>query len=130
MEKLTYTVSAQLANGPKLASAGTVDVEAYGKFSATIAAGAADLEVALPWGSGGKAAVLLMKPSKPSDTLSYKVNDKSAASSFALNGPHLLLGTGAVALLDPAPARLFFSNAGTEDLAVEILIGGDATPGP
>jgi hypothetical protein len=127
-EKLSYSISAQVSNGPRIALEDALLADAYGKFSAVVVAGAANVEVALPWGAGGKANFLVIKPAQASALLSYKVNDDTSTNSYALDGPHVLIGSGAIKLMGAGPSTLFFSNTSAKDIAVEILIGGDATP--
>ena len=131
-EKITYSVSVQPSDGPRLISSDSFDFDAYGKFSAVVPGKAGSepgtMDVHLPWGSGGLAGILVVVPSKMGDDLSYKVNDATASDTYVLDGPHVLLGKGAVGMLAAAPSTLFFSNDGTEEICVDILIGGDATP--
>jgi hypothetical protein len=66
----------------------------------------------------------VIKPAKAAATLSYKANDSASTEVFVLDGPHVLCGSGAVKMLAEQPLKLFFSNSGPADVAVEILIGG------
>jgi hypothetical protein len=45
-----------------------------------------------------------------------------------LDGPHVLIGAGAVALLGATQNSIEFTNGGSEDATVNILVGRDATP--
>lgn len=123
-EKAVFTIKVQIPNGPGLEIAHDIPVHAYGKFSAVVTAGATDTPVSLPWGADAAARFLVIKPAKAAATLSYKANDSASTEVFVLDGPHVLCGSGAVKMLAEQPLKLFFSNSGPADMAVEILIGG------
>lgn len=126
-ETITYSVSVQVVSGPKISASSSVSVEAYDKTSVTIAAGDTDTEVNIQPGGAGLASLVVITASEYDATLTYKVNSDTG-TEIELDGPHVLVGAGAVALLDPAPASLFFSNGLTEDVTVSVLVGRDATP--
>ena len=123
-EKAVFTIKVQIPNGPGLEIAHDIPVHAYGKFSAVVTAGATDMPVSLPWGADAAARFLVIKPVKAAAPLSYKANDSASTEVFVLDGPHVLCGSGAVKMLAEQPLKLFFSNSGPADVAVEILIGG------
>jgi hypothetical protein len=112
-----------VAGGPTLAANGTLDVEAYLKLTVTVPAGGSlDVEV-LP-GGGGSVQLLVINPARPSEDLTYTVG----AEEVVLDGPHVLIGAGAVGLLAATVGTLTFDNAGAEDADIAILAGRDATP--
>ncbi|WP_322486835.1 hypothetical protein [Chloroflexus sp.] len=55
--------------------------------------------------------------------LTYTVD---GGSSVTLDGPYLLIGTGAVARLGTANLDFTFSNPTAQPVTVEVLIGRDA----
>ncbi len=126
-EKLQYSFSAQISSGPSLAEAKTLDVESYDKTKVTVSDGSTDLEVNIQPDGAGLTQFLMVKASAYSANLSYKVNN-SSATPVVLDGPHIFIGAGAVALLDSAPTKLFFSNSTGGDVTVDVLVGRDATP--
>ena len=67
--------------------------------------------------------MLVINPRTPAATLTYKVG----AADVALDGPHVLIGAGAVSLLDANIGTLTFSNTGAADAELDILVGRDAT---
>ena len=122
-EKLNWSYATQVVGGPTLAGSGELDVEAYLKLTVTVPAGeTVDVEV-LP-GDGGAVQLLIINPTVPSEELTYKVG----ADDVALDGPHILIGAGAVSLLAAAIGTLQFSNGGDQDAEISILAGRDATP--
>jgi hypothetical protein len=128
-EKISWMLSVQVIGGPKVSASQTTEVEAYDKIQVTVAAGASNKAVEVQPGGSGQVTFLLITSNKydPSK-LTYKVNDGTSTTTFTLDAPQFLMGRGGVALLDPAPKTLFFSNTLTEDVSVEILVGRDATP--
>jgi hypothetical protein len=126
-EKINYSLSFQVVGGTTVPVAGTIESEAYEKIQVNIPAGSTNLNVNLQPTGTKLAQFLLIKASKYSTDLSYKVN-ADTGTAIVLDGPHVFVGNGAVAILDTAPAKLLFSNKLTEDVTVDILLGRDATP--
>ena len=127
-EKIVYTLNVQVAGGPKLpAPTITLEVDAYDKILVNIEKNATDKTVELQPSSTAGQVQFLMITASDYKLLSYKVN--SGTDIFQLDAPHLLIGKGAVKMLDEAPAQLLFSNSSsTQDAAIEILVDRDATP--
>jgi hypothetical protein len=125
-EKINWTLSVQVVAGPRIADGKTITVDAYDKIGVVIVAGAADKEVQVQPGGAGKVQFLLISSDRYDDKLTYKVNG-AAANPIMLDALQLFMGDGAVGLLDPAPEKLFFSNALTDDASVQILVGRQAT---
>ena len=122
-ELLKWSCSVQAVRGPTISGNGILEVDAYLKLNVTVpAAGTLNVEV-LPDG-GGSVQLLVINPAKPSGELTYLVG----ADKVPLDGPHVLLGAGAVSLLAGTIGTLQFENAGAEDAEISILAGRDATP--
>ena len=51
-----------------------------------------------------------------------------SGTTVTLDGAHVLIGSGAVSLLGNTQNQFVFSNAGSGDVTVDILVGRDATP--
>jgi hypothetical protein len=126
-EKITYSLSVQVAGGPKISDSDTLEVEAYDKTQVTLADGDSDIEVDIQPGGAGLAQFVSVTATDYDNTLTYKVN-AAPATAIPLDGPHLFIGAGAVSLLDPAPIKLFFTNATGSNVTVNVLVGRDATP--
>ena len=71
----------------------------------------------------GTVSLLVINPAVPDVDLSYDVG----GNAVALDGPHVLFGTGAVSLLGGVTNLSFTNNTGA-DATIEILLGRDATP--
>jgi hypothetical protein len=122
-EKVNWSYATEVVGGPTLAGSGELEVEAYLKLAVTVPAGGTlDVEV-LP-GGGGSVQLLVISPSRPGEDLSYKIGSEDVV----LDGPHILVGAGAVGLLAASIGTLTFTNGGTEDTDISILAGRDATP--
>lgn len=119
-EKIDWNFVVQALNGPSVSGAGTLEIEAYDKIAVTIAAGATQQVNLAP---SGTVSLLIINPAVPDVDLSYDVG----GNAVALDGPHMLIGTGAVSLLGGA-ANLSFTNDTAADATIEILLGRDATP--
>lgn len=120
-EKISWNYVAQALNGPSLSGQGEVVVDAYDKIAVTIPAGVTQEIDLVP---NGTVSLLVINPAVPDIDLSYDVG----GNAVALDGPHVLIGTGAVSLLLAARRNLSFTNNTAADATIEILLGRDATP--
>ena len=126
-EKIKYSLSFQVVGGATIPVTGEIEPEAYTKIQVDVPAGASDLITNLQPSGAKLAEFLLIKSSAYGEDLTYKVNTDTA-TAISLDGPHVFIGKGAVAILDSAPTQLLFSNGLTEDVTIDILLGRDATP--
>jgi hypothetical protein len=126
-ETIKYSLSFQVVGSTSVPVTGTLEPEAYSKIQVGVPAGSTDLEVNLQPSGANLAEFLLIKSSQYGTDLTYKVN-AGTATPIILDGPHVFIGNGAVAILDSDPVQLLFSNAMTEDVTIDILLGRDATP--
>ena len=126
-EEIKYSLSFQVVGSTTMPVSGKIEPEAYSKIQVEVPAAASDLAVNLQPSGTKLADFLLIKASKYGTDLTYKVNS-SGATPIVLDGPHVFIGNGAVAILDSDPTQLLFSNALAEDVTIDILLGRDATP--
>jgi hypothetical protein len=126
-EKINYSLSFQVVGGTTVPVAGNIESEAYEKIQVSIPAAATDVVTNIQPAGTKLAQFLLIKASKYGKDLTYKVN-ADTGTAITLDGPHVFIGNGAVAILDSAPTKLLFTNKLTEDVTVDILLGRDATP--
>lgn len=128
--KIILSGNIVVSDGPAFVLKRTLEVEAYDRIDVSVPASPAttDKEVGLQPGGPGKVQFIAIVSDSYDDDLTYKINDITA-DSRALDQPHLLAGKGALSLFDSAspPAKLFFSNAGSDEANVQILIGRKAT---
>ena len=124
-ETINYSFSFHVASGPKVSDSDKLEVEAYGMLEVEVpdkdtSGGTATVDVQ-PSSSGVK---LLIITADSYDDLTYAVDGGSA---ITLDAPHLLVGEGAAKLLGTTQKQFVFTNAGTEDITVNILVGRKAT---
>jgi hypothetical protein len=118
-ETLKYTMNFQIVRGASLSIPGEIPLEAYEKIQVAVEASATST-ITLP----SSIQFLIIKSSVYGDALTYKVNSETTA--IMLNSAHVFMGTGAVSVLNAAPAKLVFSNGLTDAVTLDILIGVDA----
>ncbi|MCB1702645.1 MAG: hypothetical protein H6985_08870 [Pseudomonadales bacterium] len=121
-ETIRWNFVTQVLNGPNVSAAGTTDtVDAYDKFNIRIEDSQSQAVSLVPPGAG--ITLLVINPVTPDETLSYELD----GNPVALDGPHVLLGSGAVGLLGGVTSLTFTNNTGA-DAVIEILVGRDSTP--
>lgn len=123
--KIGWTIGVNVPSGPQLNVSRTVEVNAYDSFQVDVGKDTTDESVELQPGGPGKVKLLAILASRYED-LTFKVN--GSATVVTLDEPLILVGEGAVELLDPSPNELFFTNTSlTDDASVEILVGRNAS---
>ncbi len=125
-ESIVYTVSVAIPNGPTLGLHQSLTVDAFDKIAVAVPDATTNMNVELQPGGANQVHFLMVASDQYLSGLTYKIN--AATASHNLDGPLVLIGPGAVGLLNTAPARLVFSNTTGQDVKVDILIGRDATP--
>lgn len=120
-ETIKWNFVTQVMKGPSISAAASIDeVDAYDKFDIALADTAVQVVNLTP---GGNTSLLVINPRLPHADLSYELN----GNPVPLDGPHVLIGAGAVGLLGGATSLTFSNNTGA-DAVIEILIGRDSTP--
>lgn len=127
-EKINWTLSAQVVGGPSISVSDALTVDAYDKIGVTVA-GAESETVEIQPGDEGRVQFLLINLAATEqfgDDLTFKVND--TATEVKMDGPQMLIGDGAVGLLQEPPNTLTFTNRLTppRDVDVQILVGRKA----
>lgn len=120
-ETIKWNFVTQVMKGPSVSAAASIDdVDAYDKFDITLEDAGTQAVNLTP---GGATSLLVINPLIPHEDLSYELS----GNPIALDGPHVLIGAGAVSLLGGATSLTFTNNTGA-DAVIEILIGRDSTP--
>jgi hypothetical protein len=124
--KITWSLNVQVASGPKVAGTDTLEVDAYDTIEVTVpkksgADGTATAE--LQPLAADKVKLLVIKSSVYKD-LTYTVD--GGAAGVKLDAQQAFIGAGTVGLLGPGPKKITFTNAGTADALVQILVGRKA----
>ncbi|KXU84626.1 hypothetical protein CR51_41495 [Caballeronia megalochromosomata] len=122
-EALNWNISVNVTGGPQLSSAAALEVDAYDKLEVKLASDNAPHTVKMGPGTWADVSLVLIMPSQFGDALTYK----AGAVTAKLDGTHLLLGAGAVALLGAGNAQLDFTNNTGADVTLEILVGRKAS---
>jgi hypothetical protein len=128
--KIDWSFNVVVAGGPKFSASRSVQVDAYDKVDATVpkkegtTAGTATVNVQ-PSGEG-KVQFLLITASVYDDKLTYKVD--GGATDIKLDEPQVLVGDGAVRLLNATQKQFVFKNEidPPADAAIQILAGRNA----
>jgi len=123
---VSWKLQAAVQGGPNLAAEQpSLSVDAYDVTQVTVPKGAAGLTVHVqPTLAAGEKAVFFALTSSQYDAakLTYTVNANVAIHS--LDAPLLLIGGGAVGLLDATPVyTLAISNALDNPVNIQILVG-------
>lgn len=120
-EKITWALNVQVTGGPKVAASNSMEVNAYDKVETVVPANdSATVDV-----QPGDGAKFLLVAAGAYENLTYVVD---GGDPITLDGPHVLIGSGAVSLLGDTQNQFVFTNSGGEDLSVSILVGRNATP--
>lgn len=132
-ETINWSFSVGAVDGPRVSGSDAFEVDAYDKVSVVLPA-AADVPVQ-PATDAGKVHLLVIRASAYDAAIEVSVDDTSTnptvTTTFSLDGPLVLIGSGAVKLLldsSSAPHTLKFTNGTGADVTVDILVGRDATP--
>lgn len=118
-ETINWSFKVQIPGGPSQIYTGTLEADAYDKLESVISAGASATLAVQP--SAG-AKFILVTASKY-ENLTYKVD---GGSDITLDGPHILIGAGAAALLGVNQQSFEFANADAADITINILVARDA----
>lgn len=127
--KVNWSFASRIDGGPQLSeSQPPIEVTAYDYIKEVLLAPVAPAtstttDVNLQSGTNPQMVVVLA--SKYTDKVKYKVD--AAAADHVLDGPHIFMGTGAVAFLGSAsPKKLTFTNSSTDAITVQVFVGRPA----
>lgn len=125
MSDITWQFQASIPGGPAFnISQPNIAVEAYDVASATIAAGASDIDVVVqPSSTAGDVVFVVVFSDTYGAGLTYKID--GGGTAHALDAPHLMLGAGAVGLMNGGapPQKLTFSSTLANDAKVQVIAG-------
>jgi hypothetical protein len=129
MPQLKWNFLMETTDGLKSGIAGNVEVDATGKIEKTLPAptgGATSTTTTLDVQPSGtdKIEALVIYASKYDDKVTYKVSDETGdgVADVTLDGPQIMIGQGAVGLLQKAPKIIEFNNALAEAVTVTVFI--------
>ena len=126
-ETIVLAINVGVPNGPTMSINQTIVVDAYDKFDVVVPdspTGPTTVNIQLLPSKTGAVKFLMVSSDLYDEKLSYKIN--SASTVYMLDGPHLLIGGGAVSLLNSVPEKLVLTNGTGKNAQVRILIGRKA----
>jgi hypothetical protein len=126
-QKITWTMTVQVAEGPKLSDGRAIQVSAYDKVDVVIADGANNEDVEIQPSSAAQVRFLMITSDSYGEDLTYRVNE-AGADPITLDASQVFIGQGAVGLLGAdGPKTLLFTNGLGQDARVSVLVGRVAT---
>ncbi len=124
-ETINWSVTFDAVLGPRVAASGSQVVDAYDKLSIELAGSAAAVDVDLqPSGGGGDVQLLVLTAT--SYDVGVTFSPDAGTTTFTLNGPLVLIGSGSVAILADPPQTLRFDNPDANPVTIDILVGRQA----
>src|SRR5262245_52544848 len=125
--KINWGFTAKVDGGPQLSeSAPPIEVNAYEFVKQVLpAASPAPSTTDVNLQNGTDPQMVAILSTKYTTKLEYVVD--GGATKHKLDGPHVFVGPGAVAFLgSSSPKKLTFTNAATEAINVQVLVGRPA----
>jgi hypothetical protein len=125
MTTINWQFQAAIPGGPSvLLNQPMLTVAAYDVAAVDVAAGASNVPLPIQPSSGAGDVIFLVVSSSLYDPgINYTVDALPAA--HVLDGPHVLLGSGAVGLLNSStpPQKLTFNSTAAKDANVQVVVG-------
>ena len=125
MPNINWQFQAAIPGGPSvLLNQPSITVAAYDVAAVDIPAGSSNFDIPIqPSSSTGDVIFLVVSSSVYDPGINYTVDALTAA--HVLDGPHVLLGGGAVSFLNSSapPQALKFNNTLTKDINVQVVVG-------
>jgi len=123
-EAINYSFGIVIPGGPRVTYGAQLEVKAYDVLEFQVPKDSGTATVAAVPGSSDVKLLLITAASY--DGLKYSVD--GGTTEHYLEAPLLLIGEGAVELLDALPAEFLFTNEAGQENTVNILVGRDPTP--
>jgi hypothetical protein len=125
MPNVNWQFQAAILGGPSvLLNQPGIPVGAYDVAAVDVAPGASGVDVPIQPSTGAGDVVFLVVSSSVYDPgINYTVDALGVKN--VLDGPHVLLGSGAVGFLNSSapPQKLVFNNTSTKDASVQVVVG-------
>jgi hypothetical protein len=125
MPNVNWQFQAAIPGGPSvLLNQPSIPIEAYDVAAVDIAPGASNVDVPIQPSSGaGDVLFVAVSSSVYDHGINYTVD--ALTDKHVLDGPHVLLGSGAVGLLNSSasPQKLVFNNTSTQKASVQVVVG-------
>lgn len=127
-QKINVSISVQIAGGSNLPESQVLDVDAVDNIDIELdkkGTGGAEKSVDVQPSELDKVKFLMLSTKSYDGKVSYQIPPSPAP--VKLDGPLVLIGLGAVSLLDKAPQKIKLTNDGAEKVSVKIVVGRTAT---
>ena len=125
MVNINWQFQTTIAGGPAfIINQPSIQVDAYDVVTVTLPAAANNVAVPIqPSSTAGDVVFLVVSSSQYDPGITYTVDALTVA--HALDGPHTLVGTGAVGFLNNTapPQKLTFSNTLAKGVTVQVVVG-------
>jgi hypothetical protein len=125
MPNVNWQFHAAIPGGPSLLlNQPGIPIAAYDVAVVDIAPGVSGIDVLIqPSSSTGDVVFLVVSSSVYDPGINYTVD--ALTVKRVLDGPHVLLGSGAVGLLNNTapPQKLVFNNTSTKKASVQVMVG-------
>ena len=125
MPNVNWQFQAAIPGGPSvLLNQPSIPIEAYDVAAVDIASGASNVDVPIQPSSGaGDVLFVAVSSSLYDPGINYTVD--ALTDKHVLDGPHVLLGSGAVGLLNSSasPQKLVFTNTSAQKASVQVVVG-------
>jgi hypothetical protein len=125
MTNVTWQFQAVVPGGPSLTlNQPSLDVSGYDVVSVEVPGATNNFAIAVQPSAGAGTVILMIVSSSQYDPgISYTVD--AVGVSHVLDGPHVLVGSGAVSLLNSGapPQKLIFNNTLANAITVQVLAG-------
>jgi hypothetical protein len=124
-EKIKWNVIANVMGGPTVGASDFLTVEAYDKIDVSVPKNG-NIDVELQPGDAPQVSFLMITVADKSmySNLSYK--PEGTVDLIKLDAPLILIGNGAITLLDSIEQINFANSSTSDDAALSILIGRKA----
>jgi hypothetical protein len=123
-EKINWSFNVQVAGGPRISQSSIIDVDAYDKFDISLDKTTVDRTVEVQPGTADNIKfVVITSDNYEAITCKVDPNATTKGPVFKLDGPLILIGSGASSLLGQGQKQLEFVNASSKAASVSIMIG-------
>lgn len=124
-ETINWSVTFDVVLGPTISESGNKVVAAYDKVSIQLAGHAVDVDVDVqPSTVDGQVELLVLRAS--SYDAGVTISADAGTTTFTVDGPVVLIGSGAVALLAKSPQTLRFSNPDDDAVDIDVIVARQA----
>jgi len=125
MPNVNWQFQAAIPGGPSvLLNQPGIPIAAYDVAAVDVPPGASNVDVPIqPSSTAGDVVFLVVSSTAYDPGINYTVDALPAA--HVLDGPHVLLGSGAVGFLNSSapPQKLVFNNTTAKDANVQVVVG-------